>query len=82
MVDYRRCCVSLGHGGIAMSIQRSFTDIEYSCRRRITKREKFLKQSAEKRWRRLKGHELLGKVIDGIEFRDGILATTSSGHAA
>ena len=41
-----------------------------------------LAQSAEKRWRRLRGHELLGKVIDGIEFQDGILAAASSGHAA
>jgi hypothetical protein len=31
-----------------------------------------LSQSAEKSWRRLRGFERLGKVIDGVKFRDGI----------
>ena len=31
-----------------------------------------LAQSAEKRWRKLKGHKLLGDVITGIRFKDGI----------
>jgi len=31
-----------------------------------------LAQSAEKRWRKLKGHRLLGDVITGIRFKDGI----------
>jgi len=31
-----------------------------------------LGQSAEQSWRRLRGFEWLGKVIDGVKFRDGI----------
>jgi transposase-like protein len=31
-----------------------------------------LAQSAEKRWRRLNGHELIGDVIAGITFTDGV----------
>jgi len=30
-----------------------------------------LVQSAEKSWRKLKGHELIRKVIDGVKFEDG-----------
>ena len=30
-----------------------------------------LAQSAEKRWRRLRGYELLGEVITGVVFKDG-----------
>ena len=34
-----------------------------------------LAQSAEKRWRKLQGHRLLGEVIKGIRFKDGIRDT-------
>jgi transposase-like protein len=34
-----------------------------------------LAQSAEKRWRKLQGHRLLGEVIAGIRFKDGIRDT-------
>jgi len=27
--------------------------------------------SAEKSWRKLKGHELIKKMIDGVKFKDG-----------
>ena len=30
-----------------------------------------LSMSAEKRWKRLRGYELIEKVIKGIKFRDG-----------
>ena len=36
-----------------------------------------LARSAEKRWRRLNGHELIGDLIAGITFTDGVQA-----HAA
>lgn len=35
-----------------------------------------LAQSAEKRWRRLRGHEYFEKVLEGALFRDGVLVTT------
>ena len=31
-----------------------------------------LAQAAERKWRRLNGHQLLGDVIRGVEFKDGI----------
>jgi transposase-like protein len=31
-----------------------------------------LAQSAERRWKRLKGHKLLGEVITGVKFKDGV----------
>jgi transposase-like protein len=34
-----------------------------------------LAQSAEKRWRKLQGHRLLGEVLSGIRFKDGIRDT-------
>jgi hypothetical protein len=34
-----------------------------------------LAKSAEKRWRRLKGHALLPDVLAGVEFKDGIRDT-------
>ena len=37
-----------------------------------------LAQSAEKRWRKLQGHKLLGEVILGIRFKDGIRDTGAS----
>lgn len=30
-----------------------------------------LAMSAQKHWRRLRGHELIGKIVQGIKFRDG-----------
>jgi transposase-like protein len=38
-----------------------------------------LAQSAEKRWRRLQGHRLLGEVITGIRFKDGIRDAGTAG---
>jgi transposase-like protein len=38
-----------------------------------------LAQSAEKRWRKLQGHRLLGEVITGIRFKDGIRETGTPG---
>ena len=38
-----------------------------------------LAQSAEKRWRKLQGYRLLGEVIIGIRFRDGIRETDAAG---
>jgi len=32
-----------------------------------------LAQSAEKRWRRLNGHEMIVHVIEGRTFQDGLL---------
>ena len=37
-----------------------------------------LAQSAEKKWRKLQGHKLLGEVIVGIRFKDGIRDTGAS----
>jgi hypothetical protein len=31
-----------------------------------------LARSAETRWRRLNGHDLIGDVIDGVVFTDGV----------
>ena len=31
-----------------------------------------LMESAQRRWRRLNGHELIGALIKGINFKDGI----------
>jgi transposase-like protein len=41
-----------------------------------------LAQSAEKRWRRLKGHVLLNEVITGIRFKDGVREADQSGRNA
>ena len=41
-----------------------------------------LAQSAERRWRRLKGHKLLGEVITGIQFKDGVRCTEHSDRSA
>ena len=32
-------------------------------------------QSAEKRWKRIKGFDLIGEVIEGVVFKDGVRAT-------
>ena len=34
-----------------------------------------LGQCAEKKWRRLRGFDYLGKVVTGIKFKDGIEVT-------
>ena len=41
-----------------------------------------LAQAAEKSWNRLRGHDLLPKVILGVKFNDGIEAVTSQAQAA
>lgn len=41
-----------------------------------------LAQSAEKKWRKLQGHKLLGEVIIGIRFKDGIRDTDMSDSRA
>jgi len=37
-----------------------------------------LAQSAERRWKRLKGHKLLGEVITGVKFKDGVRESDQS----
>jgi len=39
-------------------------------------------QSAEKRWRKLKGYELPGEVITGVIFKDGIRVSGQSDRNA
>ena len=41
-----------------------------------------LAQSAQKRWRRLQGYRLLEEVIVGIQFKDGIRCSKSTGGCA
>jgi putative transposase len=41
-----------------------------------------LAQSAEKRWRKLKGFELLGEVVTGVIFKDGIRVLDQSDRSA
>jgi transposase-like protein len=41
-----------------------------------------LAQSAEKRWRRLRGHALLGEVITGVRFKDGVREGDQSDRSA
>ena len=41
-----------------------------------------LAQSAEKRWRRLQGHKLLGEVITGVRFKDGMQDSGSTDRNA
>jgi transposase-like protein len=41
-----------------------------------------LAQSAERRWRRLKGHSLLGEVIIGVRFKDGVRCEVQAGRDA
>jgi putative transposase len=33
-----------------------------------------LAQAAERKWRKINGHALLGGVIQGVQFKDGIKA--------
>jgi len=41
-----------------------------------------LAQLAEKSWRKLKGYELLGEVIRGVIFKDGIRVSDQSDRNA
>jgi transposase-like protein len=41
-----------------------------------------LAQSAEKRWRKLQGHRLLGEVVRGTRFKDGIRDTGTNDSCA
>jgi putative transposase len=34
-----------------------------------------LLDAAQERWRRVNGHELVGDVLDGVTFKDGIKVT-------
>ena len=34
-----------------------------------------LLDAAQERWRRFNGHELVGDVLDGVKFKDGIKVT-------
>jgi putative transposase len=34
-----------------------------------------LLESAQERWRRFNGHELVADVLDGVKFKDGIKVT-------
>ena len=36
--------------------------------------------TAQERWRRLNGHELVTDVLDGVKFQDGIKATDNDNH--
>ena len=38
--------------------------------------------SAERRWRRLNGHEQLGALLKGVQFKDGIMPTKAKGDDA
>ena len=39
-----------------------------------------LLESAQERWRRFNGHELVGDVLDGVTFKDGIKVTDDDNH--
>ena len=39
-------------------------------------------QSAEKRWKRIKGFDLIGEVIEGIVFKEGLRSTDQPGKEA
>jgi transposase-like protein len=41
-----------------------------------------LAQSTEKKWRRLRGHTLLGEVITGVRFKDGVREGDQSDRSA
>lgn len=41
-----------------------------------------LMQEAEKKWRRIKGHEEITKVLSGVEYRDGVVVTEHSHREA
>jgi putative transposase len=37
-------------------------------------------ESAQERWRRFNGHELVADVLDGVKFKDGIKVTDDDNH--
>jgi hypothetical protein len=37
-------------------------------------------ESAQERWRRFNGHELVADVLDGVKFKDGIKVTQDDNH--
>jgi hypothetical protein len=39
-----------------------------------------LRESAQERWRRSSGHELVFDVLDGVKFKDGIKVTDDGNH--
>lgn len=39
-------------------------------------------QSAEKRWKRIKGFDLIGEVIEGVVFKDGVRTTDQPDRSA
>jgi putative transposase len=39
-----------------------------------------LLESAQERWRRFNGHELVADVLDGVKFKDGIKVTDDNNH--
>jgi len=39
-----------------------------------------LLESAQERWRRFNGHELVADVLAGVKFRDGIKVTHDDNH--
>jgi hypothetical protein len=39
-----------------------------------------LRESAQERWRRFSGHELVFDVLDGVKFKDGIKVTDDGNH--
>ena len=39
-----------------------------------------LRESAQERWRRFNGHELVADVLDGVTFKDGIKVTDDDNH--
>ena len=42
-----------------------------------------LLQEAEKKWRRIRGHEEIQNLLDGVDYKDGlVVATDSADHEA
>ena len=39
-----------------------------------------LLESAQERWRRFNGHELVADVLAGVKFKDGIKVTEDENH--
>ena len=39
-----------------------------------------LLESAQERWRRFNGHELVADVLAGVKFKDGIKVTDDDNH--
>ncbi len=41
-----------------------------------------LVMAAERRWKRARGADQLGKLLEGVQFQDGVAVETSAGIAA